>query len=153
MPIISRIYHSSGQLGPNSLAKDGPRVEVEISITTVLQQNFQAKNLPIPNPVKGTALIDTGAAISCIDDTVASGLGINPTGQTNSGGMAGPSVRNSYSAKLTLLAGNQRWQFESTRVIGVNIVNQGLIALIGRDFLSRGMMVYSGFLGIVDLSI
>ena len=67
--------------------------------------------------------------------------------------MSGYSHRNSYTAKLAIIAGNQRWQFESARVMGVNIINQGLIALIGRDFLSKGMMVYSGFLGIVDLSI
>lgn len=154
MSIISRIYFPlPGQLGLNTLAKDGPTVEVEISITTILQQNFQAKDLAIPTPVKGTALIDTGATISCIDDTVASKLGINPTGQINSGGMAGSSKRNLYPAKLTILAGNQRWQFESTGVIGVNIIYMGLIALIGRDFLSKGIMVYNGFLGIVDLCI
>ncbi len=34
MPIISKIYHSSGQLGPNVLAKEGPKVEVEISLAS-----------------------------------------------------------------------------------------------------------------------
>lgn len=153
MPIISKIYSSSGQLGPNVLAKDGPKVDVEISITTALQQYLQSSKEVIPNPIKGEALIDTGAQISCIDDTVASKLGIHPTGQIPGRGMAGSSVRNSYSAKLIILHANQRWQFESTRIMGVNIIEQGLVALIGRDFLSKGMMTYSGFSGIVDLSI
>ena len=108
MSIISRIYPSSNKLGPDNLAKDGPRIDVEVSITTELQQYFQSKNLPVPAPVKGMALIDTGATISCIDDTIASKLGINPTGRINSGGMSGSSVRNSYPVKLTILAGNQR---------------------------------------------
>ncbi|HII83210.1 MAG TPA: hypothetical protein HA269_08135 [Ferroplasma sp.] len=153
MPIISKIYHSSGQLGPNVLAKGGPKVEVEISLASALQQALQANKTVIPSPVKGEALIDTGAQISCIDDTVASKLGISPTGQIHCGGMAGSSVRNLYSAKLTIVEGNQRWQFESASIIGVDIIKQGLVALIGRDFLGKGMMVYSGFLGIVDLSI
>lgn len=112
-----------------------------------------SKNLPVPAPVKGMALIDAGTTLSFIDDTLASKLGINPTGRINSGGMRGSSVGNSYPVKLTILAGNQRWTFETTRALGVNIVSQGLIALIGRDFLSKGIMIYSGFMGIIDLGI
>ena len=153
MPIISKIYHSSGQLGPDVLAREGPRVEVEVFVSTVLQQFLQNNNNKIPSPIKGLALVDTGAQISCIDDTVATKLGISPSGQIHGSGMSGYSPRNSYSAKLAIIAANQRWQFESAKVMGVDIINQGLIALIGRDFLSKGMMTYSGFMGIVDLSI
>lgn len=135
------------------MAKVGPKVEVEISLTSALQQTLQANKTMIPGPVKGEALIDSGAQISCIDDTVASKLGINSIGQIQGGWMAGSSIRNLFSAKLTIVEGNQRWQFESASVMGVDIIKQGLVALIGRNFLSKGMMVYSGFLGIVDLSI
>ena len=98
--------------------------------------------------------MDTGAAISCIDDQVAITLGIKPTGTVNGHGMSGASARNLYSVQITIVAGTQqRWNYESPRIMVVDISKQGLIALIGRDFLRNGMMVYGGFSGIVDLSI
>ena len=154
MPILSRIYHSSGKLSPDILAKSGPIVDVEISIPKALLTFLQQNNKNIPAPVKGQALVDTGAAISCVDDQVAVALGIKPNGTVNGHGRSGASVRNLYSTQITIEAGlQQKWNFESTRIMGVNISKQGLIALIGRDFLRNGMMVYSGFSGIVDLSI
>ena len=98
--------------------------------------------------------MDTGAAISCIDDQVAITLGIKPTGTVNGHSMSGAPVRNLYSVQITIVASpQQRWNYGSPRIVGVDISKQGLIALIGWDFLRNGMMVYSGFSGIVDLSI
>ena len=153
MPITAKIYTTTGQLGPTDLARDGPRFEVEVGITNALQTHLQQKNMPVPNPVKGMGLIDTGAAVSCIDDAIATQLGIKPTGTTNAHGMSGPSVRNLYSARITILAGAQKWNYDSTRIMGVNINKQGLIALIGRDLLGKGILVYSGYSGVVELGI
>ncbi len=81
-------------------------------------------------------------------------LGIKPTGTVNGHGMSGTSVRNFYSAQIAIVVSpQQKWNFESTRIMGVDISKQGLIALIGGDFLRNVLMVYSGFSGIVDLSI
>jgi hypothetical protein len=154
MPIISRIYHSSGKLTPDLLAKDGPIVDIEVAVPNILRDYLTKNKLNVPETVKGKGLINTGAAVSCIDDSVAIKLNVKPTGIVRGHGMSGESNRNLYSAQIAIVAGpQQKWTFESTRIMGVDIQKQGLIALIGRDFLRNGMMIYSGFSGIVDLGI
>jgi len=37
MPIISRIYHSSGNLAPDLLAKEGPIVDIEVAVPNILR--------------------------------------------------------------------------------------------------------------------
>lgn len=153
MPIISRIYHSSGNLAPDLLAKEGPIVDIEVAVPNILRDYMTKNKLEVPEAVKGKGLIDTGAAVSCIDDSVAIKLNVKPTGMVKGHGMSGESNRNLYSAQIAIVTGPQRWAYESTRIMGVDIQKQGLIALIGRDFLRNGMMIYSGFSGIVDLGI
>ena len=81
-------------------------------------------------------------------------MNVKPTGIVRGHGMSGGSNRNLYPAQIAIVVGpQQKWTFESTRIMGVDIQKQGLIALIGRDFLRNGMMIYSGFSGIVDLGI
>jgi hypothetical protein len=154
MPIISKIYHSSGKLTPDLLAKDGPIVDLEIAVPNILRDYLVKNNKNIPEVVKGKGLIDTGAAVSCIDDSIATKLNVKPTGVARGHGMSGESIRNLYSVQISIVAApQQKWTFESTRIMGVEIEKQGLIALIGRDFLRNGIMIYSGFSGIVDLGI
>ena len=83
------------------MAKSGPIVDVEISIPKALLTFLQQNNQNIPTPVKGQALVDTGAAISCVDDQVAVALGIKPNGTVNGHGMSGASVRNLYSTQIS----------------------------------------------------
>ncbi len=67
MPILSKVYPASGKIGPDILAKDRPIIDVEISISKTLRAFLQQHNQQIPASVKGKALVDTGAAISCSD--------------------------------------------------------------------------------------
>jgi hypothetical protein len=91
MPIISRIYHSSGKLTPDLLAKDGPIVDIEVTIPNILRDYLVKNKLSVPETVRGKGLIDTGVAVSCIDDSVAIKLNVKPTGVVKGHGMSGES--------------------------------------------------------------
>src|SRR5450759_4173480 len=130
------------QPSPAGLAVSGPIIRVQIEIATVLAQSFQAATQPIPTPVVGIALIDTGASITSIDVTVVTQLALNPNGIAMVGTAGGPQQQSTYQAKFSF-PGTPVPGFEHARVLGCNLTGQTvlnqqpIIALIGRDILSR----------------
>lgn len=93
----------------------------------------------------GDALIDTGASISAVDDSVIRTLGVAPVGLANVGTGAGPNQQNLYPARFILP--NIGIGIEFSRVLGSNLSSAGIIALLGRDVLSRMILIYSGGTG------
>ena len=57
-----------------ALYQSGPIIEVVLAVPTALAQKLAAAGRPIPKPVNGLALLDTGATNSCIDEDVARNL-------------------------------------------------------------------------------
>lgn len=51
-----------GIVGP-----DGPTVRVDVSVGRTVKKALLAAHRPIPQPITVTALIDTGADVSCLD--------------------------------------------------------------------------------------
>jgi hypothetical protein len=105
---------------------------------------------PIPRPVTGLALIDTGATRSAVDDTIIQALGVQPIGVVNVGTAAGFQQQYLYSAKFSF-PGTGLPSMEFAQLTGVHLsghvvphVNRPLIALIGRDILSRCVLIYNG---------
>ncbi|MGD0476748.1 MAG: hypothetical protein ABSB29_01110 [Nitrososphaerales archaeon] len=152
MPVVNRILaNPGGPLGPGPLQVEGAWLEVEIAIPSALENYLKAAGKPIPNPVKGRALIDTGATFSAVDDSLIRGLGVNPINAGQGGTANGPAIQFIYPARFIFpMLG---WTFEFSRTTGVNLGGSGFIALIGRDVLSRMTMVYNGGLGIVTFAI
>jgi len=79
-----------------------------------------------------------------------SNLGVNPIGIVTSGTPAGQVLHSLYPAHFTFPSTNIEIDFAS--VVGVDlsgqfINGQQLIALIGRDVLSMGILVYNGTAG------
>ena len=77
-------------------------------------------------------------------------LGVNPIGVVTSGTAAGPVPHNLFPAHFTFPAAGIDLDFSAAvgvDLTGHNINGQQLIALIGRDVLSRGIFVYNGLLG------
>jgi len=132
------------------LASNGPVLDVSVSIPQALANLYARQQIPLPSPITGIALIDTGATRSCVHGPIMGQLGVNPIGIVTSGTAAGPSPHNLFPAHFTFPAAGIDLDFSA--VVGVNlsgqIINgQQLIALIGRDVLSRGILVYNGPLG------
>lgn len=158
MPIHNRHYIDAKKQvhNPAALAVAGPLLEVEVNIPQPLINLLSSQNKPIPPPQPGVALIDTGASRTCVELTVLSGLGINPIGITNVGTAGGTTPCQLFPARLSFPALSMTVDFGS--VISVNLQGQTvdgnpIIALIGRDVLSRGLFIYSGNGGFFTLAL
>jgi len=146
---------SSNQHTPGALAAVGAVLEVQIQVPKALADLLESQNQPIPSPVAGFALIDTGATRTCADESALSHLGINPIGLVAMGTAGGPTQCSLFPARLWFPSLNLGADFDS--LVGVNlqgqvILGQQLTVLIGRDVLSRGLLVYSGSGGFFTLA-
>ncbi len=140
---------------PTILATLGPILAVSVSIPQALAAFNTSQQILLPSPITGLALIDTGATRSCVHAPVMSKLGVNPIGVVTSGTPAGQVLHSLYPAHFTFPATNIEIDF--TSVVGVDLTGQiingqQLIALIGRDVLSIGILVYNGTAGIFSFA-
>ena len=145
------------QPSPASLAAMGPLIQIQIEVPSALAESLRLTNQPIPNPVDGVALIDTGATITSIHADILTGLGIQPIGIANVGTAGGPQQQSTYPARFTF-PGTNLPGFELSQVIGCNLTGQmapgqrPIIGLIGRDVLANAVLVYNGSAGMFSLS-
>ena len=146
------------QPSPKSLAVNGPIIQFQVEIPPVLAESLQRASTPIPNPVEGFALIDTGASITAIDGIVFTQLGINPNGIAMVGTAGGLQQQSPYPVRLTF-PGTGIPGVNHAKALGCNLAgqlvlgNRPVIALIGRDILQRFILIYNGSAGMFSLSI
>lgn len=161
MPLLNRKYAGivtspNGQqiqIPPaHALLAQGPVIDIQIGVSSTLAQYLNNNGTTVPTPISGLALIDTGASTTCIDSTIPIRLGINPVG---TGTMATPSSTGSpmslYPVKLDVIG--FQMTVELPHAAGVTLNNQGIIALIGRDFLQNCTLIYNGFTWEITLGI
>ncbi len=146
--------HAPGAL----LAIHGPTVIIDVGFDPALIQNLSQP--PGGNLAGGQtadanvrsvpALIDTGASLSCIDDTLAQDLGLPLIDRVPSGGVHGVADLNLYLGYIVIPAMgiSQAGEF-----IGANMAGQSHQALIGRSWLKDMIMIYDGRSGSVKLAI
>jgi len=120
---------------------DGPLVEVRFGLTAAAQDANDKVGAPSPLPMKATALLDTGASHSAVRSGLLSTLGLHPVGAIT---IATPSSNGvqclTYAVRLTLPQG-----FIDTTVSEVpGLTGQNIDALIGRDVLRYGILIYQG---------
>jgi len=136
------------QTSPDVLRRNGAIFPIEISLPQTLVDYLTKQGMPIPAAVSGYALIDSGASISAADSSVVSSLKISPIGITTVLTPAGPAQKNLFPARFKF----SRLVIDISPVIGADLKPQGIIALIGRDILSRFLMIYHGLGGRITLS-
>lgn len=157
MPVYEGEFRNqAGQPVPGGLLQTGPVLPVEIAIPPALSRFLSARNQQIPASVAGFALIDTGATRSCVDNQVISSLSVSPIGITILGTARGRSPHHLYPAKFSFPA--MKFEIEFGSVAGVDLTGQGagnmrIIALIGRDVLSRCILIYHGIKGSFSLAL
>ena len=161
MPILHVQYEIEGQTPdgkviqiPPSLAllQGGPTVQVIIGIAQIFADQLLQQGQTLPQPISGNALIDTGASMTCIDDLSAQNLGlpvIDVVQMTSASHAA--TQQNVYPIQVQIVGSPIRG--EVPRAIGANLAVQGLIALIGRDFLQHCTLFYNDFTGEITLAI
>ena len=151
MPIFHRNFVSQGSpdnpttaINPEHLASVGPRLPVQVGITSKLATSYAEQGHEIPAPIDGYALFDTGASVTCVDESVLVQLDILPVGIMNVSTPSDPSKAvNTYTCAL-YFPGRPLQDIDPSFVAGVQLQNQGYIALIGRDILRNILMIYDG---------
>ena len=130
----------------------GPLLDVVISIPTVLITALKSQGEQPPPPITGKILLDTGASRTCVDKNVLANLGISPMGRTSVITPSGSSKQNLYPAMISF----PRAPFppiEFSSVIGAELAQQNLVALLGRDMLSQFVYIYNGPGGYITLAL
>ena len=91
MPVFEFAYNipaiqGQSPISPaNALQFLGPIIPVQIAVPSALEQQLKRENQLVPPPMAGDALIDTGASISAVDDSVIRTLGVAPISLANVG--------------------------------------------------------------------
>ena len=143
------------KINPNILFLSGPIINIVISLPVVLADLYNKQGKSIPQPKTGIALIDTGATKSCVHNSVMKDLAINPIGVIISHTANGPKQCNLFPAHFTFPATNIEIDF--TSVVEVDLTGQvfdgqQIIALIGRDVLTKTIFIYNGPIGMYSIA-
>ena len=96
-------------------------------------------------------MIDTGAGATAIDVSVCATLDIAPVGVKQVGTAGGQTTQPLFPVSLHL-PGTGLPRFDISPAIGCDLSGQGILALIGRDVLSRCVLMWNGPMGHVILS-
>jgi len=126
----------------------GPCLEIAVGVSEQRADALRAKQLPIPQPVVKTALVDTGASCSCVDPDALNQLGLQPTGKTQ---IRTPSTGDAvhaadlYDVSIYLVHSEERYVLPRTvQVVASVTEGQRHDVLLGRDILSQCLLVYDG---------
>ncbi len=122
-----------------------------MAIPDALATHLTGIGRPIPPPVTGFALIDTGASRSAVDANVVSGLGVNPIGVTTVFTPQGSAQQELFPAKFSF-PGTPLPEIHFSSVLGSALQGQWIIALLGRDVPSSFILIYNGVGGYISLA-
>ena len=161
MPILHTQLIAQGQtpdgkaisISPQiALMQRGPIVQVTIGIEENIAQQLLTQGTPLPQPVPGVALIDTGATSTCIDEAIAQQLNLPVIDVVSIASAShAASKQNVYPALIEVVG--IPIKFNALRAIGVPLASQEIQVLIGRDLLQFCTLFYNGLIGSFTLSI
>ena len=157
MPVMSfhatkqKVEGGESEPAPELLVAQGPVVPVLLSISDEAHQALMAAGKPIPEPVTGLALIDTGATWTCVDEDTARRAGLPTRGTAKMASASHPEHEVPvFAGRIVLDSIN----INTPNAMGVNLSGfPGLIALIGRDMLQNCLFVYDGNSGSMSLAL
>lgn len=138
-----------GASGSDLLVLIGPTLLVDIGFDQEYKPRPSAK--PRPGMSGVSALVDTGASESCIDNLVGHDLGLPVVDRRPIAGAHGSQLANIFLAQVHVPSLNFTIYGSFA---GVDLAAGGQVhrALIGRSFLRRFKMIYEGVTGAVTLS-
>ena len=141
---------TSALLGQDALISHGPTLPVQIGFDADYEPG--AKRLPILPSKQFSALVDTGATISCIDSSLAVSLNLPIVDRRDLGGIHGSIEVNMHLAQIYIpsLAFTIYGSFAGVHLIAGG---QRHHALIGRTFLCRFTMKYKEIITLSETSL
>ena len=131
------------QINPN-----GALISLSIGVSVSRASALKNLSQPIPNPILVQGLIDTGASL-------VQSLFLQPTGTSE---MLTPSTGNTpkitpvYDISIKIPHGDASLDFNSIPAMESVLLNQGFHVLIGRDILSKCLLIYDGVANLCTLS-
>jgi hypothetical protein len=146
MPVFN-FFHWSKEHG-HTLNETGPLVAVEIGVPAALKQHLAEKGIPIPAPIAGFALVDTGAFATAVDESIFADLGVSPIDEIPTDSPHGAGKSNVYPASVTF-PGMAVTDMPMERVVGCKLKwktkdDKEIVMLLGRDLLRWFLLVYNG---------
>ncbi|GAB5547847.1 MAG: hypothetical protein SangKO_076070 [Sandaracinaceae bacterium] len=146
----------------------GPLIGAELRVPNAIAEKLGKEGKPIPPPVLGHLLVDTGASSTCIAEDAAQQLGLKPVDVGKTYGAGGLHENNIYQVFIAMHIVDAKHQKTSTisnetRAMGIPKLNnlQGvlhgngqpvrLIGLLGRDVLKHATFVYRGSKGSIAI--
>lgn len=130
---------------------NGPIVEIQLWMSRSLQEILKQKGQPIPQPVKVTAMIDTGASCTVVNPSVIQALGVQPIGVTSIQTPSTTAPVLCYQYELAVLFPNNV-VVGSCVAVEAPLQGQHIKCLIGRDILAHGVLIYTGYTETFTLS-
>jgi hypothetical protein len=128
------------------LRAHGPRLPVTLSVPSNAMTRLKAEGKNVPAPIETIALIDTAASNTCITPQHARALGLTPLGTTEilTGAGVTPEgegiTKNIYEVRITISPDYS----EDLMVLETDTVWINAGALIGRDVLTKAVLIYGG---------
>lgn len=151
MPIYNLFFLDQNQrVQPVAMATKGPRLAGEISVPQKLAEHLSQTGKPIPQPHTGDVLIDTGASRTSVDRSIVAALGLAPVGAAKVLTPSGQAPQMLYPARFSF-PGTPLPSIEFSSVLGSDLQQQGIAALLGRDVLSSFLLVYNGPGGYISI--
>lgn len=132
MPVNVPLPQDVGNTPADTLAVNGAILKLKISPPPGSQGTPQTVN----------AMIDTGASISGILPSIAQAAGLVQTSSADIGGVTGSQQSPIYAATVDLPDYNIH--FDAISMAGVDLPQQSIQALIGRDMLEQMNLNYQG---------
>lgn len=139
------------------LEQNGPIVNAAVFVSAGRRAALEAAGQPIPQPRMVRALVDTGASFTSVEPEVLQSLNLGPTGTIE---IVTPSTGNqthtteTYDVDFAIGAGpgDSPLMISNLRIAASELyLRQGIHALIGRDVLSRCILVYNGSMNAFSL--
>ena len=135
------------------LLRNGPTLPVHIGFHPTYRLGSSAIDADVLSALfePCSALIDTGASVSCIDDDLARKLELPAVAVRTIAGVTGAATYFEYSAQIFV---PELSKLVYGEVVGVNLaeIDRAYRVLLGRDFLQYCRMVYDGIAGEVSLT-
>jgi predicted aspartyl protease len=122
-----------------------------VGVPGAVASALAAKNQQVPTPISGWALLDTGASHTSIDEGAAVALSLQQINQMPLSTPHGTKDNPVFAVTLAF-PGTKIAAIPFQAVFGLTLKNQGILALLGRDFLQGKTLHYDGVLSIVTLT-
>lgn len=146
MPILNfrlEAKTAEGATVPGSIGLQhfGLRVPVVVGIHGLVEKACRDQEIEIPQPISGHAVLDTGATVTSIDETIAQRLQLTPNGVRRLATASGPMEATTYAFRLRIA---NALTADCPQGVGCNLSGQGIIVLLGMDLLSRCILIVNG---------